>query len=229
MAGLLQSTARKLNYCKKMEGAPNREKSTISSNILATSQLVSESPLEDSQLIERFRRLGDRDAAQELLRRYERSLTNYLWQMLQHPQDCEDAIQETFGKVLRALPAYREENRFEQWLFRIGRNQALDMIRRRKRVITDPEPENLGTAQFDSPLPDGAASLEAKERIQALERAIAKLPEAEREVIILRSQADLPFKQIAELTGAPLGTVLARAHNARKKLKSLLGPSLSKK
>ncbi|MEM7147471.1 MAG: sigma-70 family RNA polymerase sigma factor [Verrucomicrobiota bacterium] len=184
--------------------------------------------MEDSQLIDRFCRLGERDAAQELLRRYERSLTNYLWQMLRHPQDCEDAVQETFGKVLRALPAYREENRFEQWLFRIGRNQALNMIQHRKRVVMDPEPENLGP-QFESPLPDAAASLEAKERIQALERAIAKLPEAEREVIILRSQADLPFKQIAELTGAPLGTVLARAHKARQKLKSLLDPSLSKK
>lgn len=183
--------------------------------------------MEDSQLIERFRRFGDHNAVQELLQRYERGLHNYLWRMLQHPQDCEDAIQETFGKVLRALPTYREENRFEQWLFRIGRNQALDMIQRRNRTVVDPEPENLGTDQFGSSLPDGAASLEAKERIQALESAVAMLPDAEREVIILRSQADLPFRQIAELTGAPLGTVLARAHKARKKLKSLLNKSFS--
>ncbi|MEM7148035.1 MAG: sigma-70 family RNA polymerase sigma factor [Verrucomicrobiota bacterium] len=182
--------------------------------------------VEDSALIERFCRAGDMNAAAELLRRYERALYNYLWQMLRHREDTEDALQESFAKALRALPRYQERNYFKSWLFRIAHNEGLNVIRRRKReskagktsLKTDDDAMEASTE------PD---IIERAERAAALHRAIDQLPEKERQVVVMRLQSDLPFREIANVVNAPLGTVLARMHNARKKLKAILQPQLT--
>ena len=97
--------------------------------------------MDDSFLIRKYCNESDGDAAIELLKQYERPLYQYIWQMLQQQQDCEDVMQETFRKALRALPDYREENHFKSWLFRIGRNEAVDIIRRRRRSLVAEAPE----------------------------------------------------------------------------------------
>ena len=74
------------------------------------------------------------------------------------------------------------------------------------------------------------ASVETKrlrERLQALDQAISQLPDVEREVLAMRLQGDLPFKEIAKIIGAPIGTVLARMHSAKKRLKPLLEGKLN--
>ena len=177
--------------------------------------------MDDSSLIDRFCRAGDLRAASELFGRYERELYNYLWQMLRNTHDSEDVLQETFVRALRALPRYREENHFKSWLFRIGHNEGLNVIRRRKRANALPEsaPE---PASEDS----AAAPVEAAERASALHEAIAELPDVERQVVVMRLQSEMPFREIAEVVGAPLGTVLARMHNAKRRLKTILEPTL---
>ncbi len=185
-------------------------------------------PVEDPALVRRFCDDGDREAAAELLGKYERALYNYLWQMLRHTQDCEDAIQNTFAKALRALPRYREQSHFKSWLFRIGHNEAIDAIRRRKRTVADEAPEEHAAADpLARQVPTASEELERGERTDALREAVTKLPDAEREVLLLRLQGDVPFKEIAKVTGSPLGTVLARMHNAKKRLRPLLEPLLS--
>ena len=178
--------------------------------------------MEDSALIEKFCRAGDLRAAEELLGRYEHELYNYLRQMLRHTQDSEDALQETFAKALRALPRYREENHFKSWLFRIGHNEGLNVIRRRKRNIKLPE---VGLEPEASSAAD--AQVEAAERASALHDAIGSLPDAERQVVVMRLQSEMPFREIAKVVGAPLGTVLARMHSAKRRLKKVLEPSLT--
>lgn len=186
-------------------------------------------PVKDSDLIQKFCREGDTKAAAELLKGHERALYNYLWQMLRHTQDCEDVIQNTFAKALGALPRYREENHFRSWLFRIGHNEAVNVIRHRKRFVADsapeshPEIEDTASAQPADP----SLQLNQAERVRALNDAIANLPEVEREVVVLRLQEDIPFKEIARITGAPIGTVLARMHHAKKRLKTFLEPTLA--
>ena len=138
-------------------------------------------------------------------------------------------MQETFRKALRALPNYREENHFKGWLFRIGRNEAIDIIRRRRRTIVAEVPEEyLGVAENIVPLPGPRELIEGSESVQALVRAIALLPEKEKEVVAMRTQGELSFKEIAEIVGAPIGTVLARMHAAKKRLKSLLNTELDR-
>ena len=138
-------------------------------------------------------------------------------------------MQETFRKALRALTDYREENHFKSWLFRIGRNEAIDIIRRRRRMIVAEAPEEyLGGVQDTESLPGARELIEERESVQALMRAIALLPEKEKEVVAMRTQGELPFREIAKIIGAPIGTVLARMHAAKKKLKSLLNTELGR-
>jgi RNA polymerase sigma-70 factor (ECF subfamily) len=185
--------------------------------------------VDDSLLIRKYCSEGDGDAATELLKRYERALYQFIWQMLHQQQDCEDAMQETFRKALRALPDYREENHFKSWLFRIGRNEAVEIIRRRRRTIVAEVPEEYLDEGHDVELLPGARELmEEKERLQALEQAVALLPGKEREVVAMRVQGELSFKEIAQIVGAPIGTVLARMHAAKKRLKPLLNIELDK-
>ena len=98
----------------------------------------------ESDLIRLYLRQGEVEAVKELFASYEDGLFRYLWQMLRHQQDSEDALQETFRKALKALPGYREENHFKSWLFRIGHNTALDVIRRRKKVVEMDEGQEDG-------------------------------------------------------------------------------------
>ncbi|MEM9080168.1 MAG: sigma-70 family RNA polymerase sigma factor [Verrucomicrobiota bacterium] len=173
----------------------------------------------ERDLVRRYLRKGDLGAARELFGRYEEGLYRYLWQMLRHQQDSEDALQDTFRKALQALPRYREESHFKSWLFRIGHNTALDLIRRRKKVVEMSEGQEEGLAAGGvGPL----EALEAREQVEELRRAVAKLPDAEREVVSLRMQADLSFAEIAKVLGAPLGTVLARMHKAKQRLRTQL-------
>lgn len=175
-------------------------------------------------LIHRYIRHDDRSAISRLFEPYEQALYRYLWQMLKHQQDSEDALQETIRKALRALPNYREDGHFKSWLFRIARNTALDQIRRRQKVTALEEPDSE-VAEQSSFRPEPDSALIAKERCEQLENAIAELSEAEREVVLLRFQADLSFKEIADMLGTPIGTILARMHRAKSHLKLSLTPT----
>ncbi|MEM6911325.1 MAG: RNA polymerase sigma factor [Verrucomicrobiota bacterium] len=176
----------------------------------------------DRDLIERYLREGDAEAARSLLRPHETGLFGYLWTMLRHQQDSEDALQETFRKALQALPSYQERKHFKSWLFRIGHHTALDLLRRRQKIVAweSPDWEALPTEE-----PAPSELLSHKERLAELQAALDRLPEAEREVVGLRLHAELSFKEIAETLGAPLGTVLSRMHKAKERLRSQLTPA----
>lgn len=178
--------------------------------------------MKDHILISRFRESGDRTAITELFGRYQTDLFNFIWQMLRQTQDAEDAMQETLIKAMRALPRYREESHFKSWLFRIAHNEVVNTIRRRQRVELHDEPPGANRAETGNPF--GAQRLEGQERLSALERAIDQLPDLERQVVLLRMQQELSFKQIAEIVNAPIGTVLGRMHQAKQRLKQALQP-----
>lgn len=148
-----------------------------------------------------YRRVGDRDTAEELM-------------------------QETFLRMVRMIDQYQEGGRFEAWLFRIAANLARDHARQRARRGT---PASLAGNDDETPLdpPDRTAEpplgdLLADERRAAVAAALDELPDAEREILLLRHYSELPFRDIAELLGVPLGTALARAHRALKRLRGVL-------
>lgn len=134
---------------------------------------------------------------------------------------AEEVAQSVFVTVASKLPAggYTEQGRFEPWLFRVTMNRIRDEVRRQKRHADPTDPIVFGdrpSTPADAH-PDGPVS-----EVIRLRSALAELGEDDRQVIELRHQGGLSFKQIADVLDEPLGTVLARHHRALKKVRQLM-------
>lgn len=138
---------------------------------------------------------------------------------------AEEITQAVFAKVAEKMMtgAYTDQGRFESWLFRVTMNRVRDEFRSAKRRPV----QSVDVRALDARPTRGDAlgnDLDAPREHGSLRRAIADLPDADRTVIELRHHAGLGFKQIADVLGEPVGTVLARHHRALRKLKLVLEP-----
>ncbi|MEW6279524.1 MAG: sigma-70 family RNA polymerase sigma factor [Candidatus Eremiobacterota bacterium] len=167
---------------------------------------------EDDRLV-RAHLQGDRRAFEQLYQRHGRGIYAYL--RLEAASAAEDLLQETFARLLRVLPSYRPEGRFAAYLYRIARNLVMDWHRRGRRQLPW---DQAGAERLRDPAspPDRLAA----DREEA-HRLLRALPPEQREVVVLREFLELPFADIARLTGAPLGTVLARMHRALDRLRRI--------
>lgn len=147
---------------------------------------------------------------------------------LRHRDESEELTQAVFVRVVDQFSRgkYREEGRFEPWLFRIAMNLVRDRVR---RLSTGPRIVGGGDGEpFDSGQVSpggralGHARAERPEESVALRAAMDRLPEADREVLTLRHFGGLGFREIAESLGQPVGTLLARHHRAVAKLRAML-------
>ena len=153
---------------------------------------------------------GDGRALEELCRRYERGLHQFIFRHT-GGRDVDDLYQETWLRVVRAARRFDARRRFSTWLFQIAVNLCRDWHRRPPPEPVDPadvEGSRVGTAGT----PD--ASLDAR-------RLLAALPEAQRSVVILRYYHDLGEDEVAEIVGCPKGTVKSRLHHAMARLTRL--------
>ncbi len=163
---------------------------------------------------------GDERAWEELVGLYARRVYALAQSRLRRPDLAEEVTQSVFVTVAIKLreQGYAEQGRFEAWLFRVTMNRVRDTARRLKRHAT-----TLGPGVMQG-LPGRQAAAGADpDDLDALRRALGSLGEADREVIELRHHGRMGFKEIAELLGEPLGTVLARHHRALRKLRGVLG------
>lgn len=127
--------------------------------------------------------------------------------------DAEDALQETFLSVHRALPRFRAEARVSTWVYRIALRAAL-RVRARRPEPREPETE---------PAHDGEPAMAARLEARRLAAALGRLPAEQRAVISLFAVEGLTHREIAEVLGVPEGTVWSRLHAARKRLAAELG------
>jgi RNA polymerase sigma-70 factor (ECF subfamily) len=164
-----------------------------------------------------------------LIDRYGPRLYGYFYRVTGRRVDAEDLLQDFFVRLVGTIGQYQHDGRFEPWIFRIATNLVRDRIRRSRssrevsRGPFGPEDEsdpwrNDKPAEPDRPIDQ----LEAVEEVNRLGRAIQELPEPERIVILLRHFSQLPFREIADLMGTPLGTALARAHRGLARLRELM-------
>jgi len=178
----------------------------------------------DAELIDEFLG-GQATAFDALVRRYETALLGFLARMTGDGPLAEDLFQETFLRIMQALPDYRERGRFRSWLFSVARNLALDALRRRRfehGIFRHAPASPDGAEDGDDPVADGIAAeedapdalAERAEWAGRLERAIAQLSEEQREVLALRAGAGLTFREIAEITGVSINTALGRMRYA---------------
>src|SRR5688572_8255195 len=185
---------------------------------------------DDQALIERCRN-GDVAAFEPLVAKYRDRVWRLAFNVLRDREEAWDTAQEAFIKAWQALPSFRGQSAFYTWLFRIAMNVATDRTRQRAargrafgtERVPEEDWERLMPDQGAGP-DDAAGRAEERERIT---RALAALSESHRAIIMLSDLEGLSYREIAEVLDIPMGTVMSRLHNARKRLRDVLGPMLT--
>ena len=172
----------------------------------------------DAELIVRWQVGADDTAVTCLLRRYQSSVYGYLVRLLGHAADAEDAAQETFVRAVKGLARYRERGQFKSWLYRIAYREGMRALRRRGRREASVE-DLAHVPEAVDPGPRAPDLLDREERRTVLAEAVERLPPAEKQVVLMRTEMGLTFREIADAMCCPLGTALGRMHSASKKLK----------
>jgi len=187
--------------------------------------------MDTDQIADLIARAQQQDPAafDALVQAYSTRLYGYFYRLTGARHDAEDLLQELFVRLVRRIGEYQHEGRFDAWLFRIATNLVRDSLRRAKKapvVGQEPSPGGLENAALDQQPdrmgPDPSEVVHRAEQVDQLQQAIGELPEAEREVILLRHFSQMTFREIAALMGTPLGTALARAHRGLIRLRELM-------
>lgn len=185
----------------------------------------------DEALMLRYQR-GDRGAFVELVRRHQKPLYNFVLRQTRSTAVAEDVTQEAFLRVVQRAAEFKHEARFTTWLFTIARNLCVDHARKAKlrrhpsldapvndgegaRPLLEVVPETKGEGQVDR-----AAEWSSMRR--SIVSAVDSLPDEQREVFLLREVANLPFKEIAEVTDCAENTVKSRMRYALERLRIAL-------
>lgn len=179
--------------------------------------------LTDVELIAKAIR-GREDGFEELVRRYQRPITAYVYRMLNDYESSLDVTQEVFIKVYNSLEKYSSDYKFSTWLYRIAHNAAIDHMRRNSANLQSLETENDEGAyqmQIESPLLTPEQERERSEWRSEIEAVVKCLPSVYRELILLRHAQDLSYDEIAEVTNLPLGTVKNRLFRAREMMREI--------
>lgn len=176
--------------------------------------------VDDDTLMQRIA-ARDEAAFQALVLRWQQPVFAFLWHMLRRREDAEDLTQDVFLKVLDQAPRYRPEGRFRSWLLRIAANRARSALRRRKIlrwVSFDPD-------LHDRPRGDDDAMrrLERDETVAQVQEAIAKLPQRQREAVVLRRYQGLSYEEIAATMDVTLPAVESLLQRAAANLRRELG------
>ena len=169
--------------------------------------------------------LGGRvDGFEELVRRYQRPITSYVFRMLGDHESALDVTQEVFIKVYNSLSKYSPEYKFSTWLYRIAHNAAIDHMRRNPMNAQSLEAENADGSyqiQIESGRPSPEQDHERSEWRTEIDAVVRCLPPAYRDLILLRHARDLSYDEIAEVTALPLGTVKNRLFRAREMMRQI--------
>jgi len=185
----------------------------------------------DEDLLLEYRSTQLRGAFEELVRRYERELFNYLRHYLGNAENAEDAFQTTFLQVHLKCDQFEEGRTFRPWLYRIATNQAIDLRRRNRRHGAVSIDETFGisgnsTVSFSETLtsnePGPVQRSISGEQAGQVREAVEQLPDILKQVLYLVYFQGMKYQDAAESLGIPFGTVKSRLHAAVQKLNGLL-------
>ena len=188
-------------------------------------------PLTDSSLLERCR-ASDDAAFSEVVTRYKAKLYNYVYRMTGSADDAEDLTQEVFIRMYTSIDSFRGQSSLNTWLFRIAGNLCIDRFRRTKNrnpafSLDEPLGDDTGTQEVADETYAPHRLLENVEMAEQIQAALSKLPDKLRTTLLLHDIEGLPYEEVAEIAGCPLGTVKSRLFNARMQLRQHLSGYLN--
>jgi RNA polymerase sigma-70 factor (ECF subfamily) len=180
----------------------------------------------DAALVDHLKK-GDAKALDELYRRHREAAYGIAYRLVGSREDALEVVQESFIHVMRGMQAFRGQSSFRTWLYRIVTHASLDY--RRWRALRTAE--SLDGESAPDPGPDqGQRSPqdEAADRdlYAAIEQALANISEKNRAALVLFAIEGLSYKEIADVLGISVGTVMSRIFNARQRLKELLASEI---
>lgn len=178
--------------------------------------------LRDRDLVKLFRKKADEAAFNELLNRHQAKIYSYIYSMVNNPETANDLFQETFSKVVTKMDdTYNEQGKWIAWVMRIAHNATIDYVRKQKRFVDVNGWYDDGDSRSDyfdmmsdESWVDADDQMVESETKSSLMKHIAKLPEEQRTVVLLRHYYEMPFKEIAELTNVSINTALGRMRYA---------------
>ncbi len=163
---------------------------------------------------------GEAGAFDALVRRYAEELYRFLLKMVNNPSAAEDLVQEAFLQVHSAAATFDPERSFKPWLYTIAANKARDHMRsrgRRRELSLEPPDEDDASPSGRAAESAAGQSADAEEsdvRRAQVRRLIEQMPEHLRLILMLGYYQQLPYAEIAEILGIPVGTVKSRLHAA---------------
>lgn len=179
----------------------------------------------DYELVEEFV-AGSQSGIEILIRRHKNRVFTYIMLMVKNEQLAEDIFQDTFIKVIHSLKAgkYKDNGRFLSWVIRIAHNLVIDHFRKEKQMNMISNDDTVvdifnNKKLADKNIEDSIIYDQICTDIRAL---IERLPEDQKEVILLRHYGDLSFKEIADQTGVSINTALGRMRYALINLRKLI-------
>lgn len=179
----------------------------------------------DEELILEFQQNNTIEAFEILVQRFKNPLTNFVFRFLGDYEACTDVVQETFIKVYKNKDSYKSIAKFSTWIYTIAGNLAKTELQRRKRrkifsINSYGEDEETYDIPDESYRPDIITDSGIKDAI--IQKALLKVSDAYREMVILRDIQELSYEEISEITGVNVGTVKSRINRGRAQLQKLL-------
>ncbi len=188
--------------------------------------------IDDAVLVDRCRR-GDSAAMEHLILKYQNRIYNVILKICANTEDAAELTQDTFVKVIENIDKFEGRSGFYTWAFRIAVNLTFNYCKRHIRLgfrsldNGDDEQDRQGKLALkeflaDDSSPDPAAAAQNKELVEITVKALMKLDDWQRAVIVLRDIEGMNYAQIADVLGIEQGTVKSRLSRARSSLKEIL-------
>ncbi len=179
--------------------------------------------MNDRELIELYLDRGDVSAFNTLVRRHQKPVYNFILKLVGDRTAAADLSQTVFIRCYRSLKRLKDRSRFSPWLYRIAVNVARDHYRKRKEVYSLDD-DNV-SAEYNENLVDEGANpselAEAGQRAELVRAALRKIPQEQREVLVLKVYQGLKFIEIAEALEAPLNTVKSRLYYGFRSMRKI--------
>lgn len=166
----------------------------------------------DAQLVQSFQE-GNSHALETIINRYKDKIYTGIFMLVKDQFTAEDIFQDTFLKIIRTIQGgrYAEQGKFLPWAMRVAHNLCMDHFRKVRQQVPVTLSDGTDLADILGATEDSASTaLEKRQVHNTIRQLIERLPEEQREVIVLRIYADLSFKEISDLTSVSINTALGR-------------------